>query len=74
LAKALGIGEKAPLVALVDQDGVERRSDQLQGQPLVLFFYPKDDTPGCTMEVCAFARPLQRLQRPRRGGLGRERR
>jgi len=38
----------------MDQNGVERRSDQLQGRPLVLFFYPKDDTPGCTMEVCAF--------------------
>ena len=54
LAKALTTGDRAPLVALVDQDGSERRSDQLQGKPLVLFFYPKDDTPGCTMEVCAF--------------------
>ena len=54
MAKALTTGDRAPLVALVDQDGNERRSDQLQGKPLVLFFYPKDDTPGCTMEVCAF--------------------
>ncbi len=54
MAKALTTGDRAPLVVLNDQDGSELRSDQLQGKPLVLFFYPKDDTPGCTMEVCAF--------------------
>jgi peroxiredoxin Q/BCP len=54
MAPALSVGDRAPLVALRDADGVERRSDQLAGQALVLFFYPKDDTPGCTMEVCAF--------------------
>ena len=51
---ALALGDRAPLVALTDQNGVERRSDQLDGRWLVLFFYPKDDTPGCTAEVCAF--------------------
>ncbi|MFZ9753673.1 MAG: redoxin domain-containing protein, partial [Cyanobium sp.] len=54
MAKALTAGDPAPLIALRDQDGVERRSDQLGGKALVLFFYPKDDTPGCTMEACAF--------------------
>ncbi|MCT0198333.1 peroxiredoxin [Synechococcus sp. CS-1325] len=54
MANAIELGERAPLIALTDQSGVERRSDQLQGQPLVLFFYPKDDTPGCTAEACAF--------------------
>ncbi len=54
MAKALASGDPAPLIALLDQDGVERRSDQLGGRSLVLFFYPKDDTPGCTMEACAF--------------------
>jgi peroxiredoxin Q/BCP len=54
LANPIELGEKAPLIALIDQNGVERRSDQLQGKPLVLFFYPKDDTPGCTAEACAF--------------------
>ena len=47
-------GDRAPLIALTDQNGTERRSDQLDGRALVLFFYPKDDTPGCTMEACAF--------------------
>ncbi|MFM7550509.1 MAG: peroxiredoxin [Cyanobacteriota bacterium] len=51
---ALAVGDRAPLIALPDQSGVERRSDQLAGKALVLFFYPKDDTPGCTAEACAF--------------------
>ena len=54
MANAIALGDRAPLIALTDQNGVERRSDQLQGKPLVLFFYPKDDTPGCTAEACAF--------------------
>jgi len=51
---ALAPGDRAPLIALADADGVERRSDQLAGRILVLFFYPKDETPGCTAEACAF--------------------
>ncbi len=54
MASSLAPGDRAPLIALKDGEGVERRSDQLAGAPLVLFFYPKDDTPGCTMEACAF--------------------
>lgn len=54
MAASLSIGDPAPPIALRDAEGVERRSDQLAGAPLVLFFYPKDDTPGCTMEACAF--------------------
>ena len=50
------------MVALRDQNGTERRSDQLDGQALVLFFYPKDDTPGCTMEACAFRDNYAELQ------------
>jgi len=60
-------GDLAPAIALRDQDGVERRSDQLNGRALVLFFYPKDDTPGCTMEACAFRDSYGELQ-----GLGAE--
>jgi peroxiredoxin Q/BCP len=54
MAPNLGVGDRAPLIALRDAEGVEQRSDQLAGSPLVLFFYPKDDTPGCTAEACAF--------------------
>lgn len=62
LAQALASGDNAPLIALRDQDGIERRSDQLGGKALVLFFYPKDDTPGCTMEACAFRDSYADLQ------------
>lgn len=59
---ALAPGDPAPLIALPDQHGVERRSDQLAGKALVLFFYPKDDTPGCTAEACAFRDSYDDLQ------------
>ena len=58
----LAAGDRAPLIALGDQNGVERRSDQLAGKALVLFFYPKDDTPGCTAEACAFRDSYADLQ------------
>jgi peroxiredoxin Q/BCP len=59
---ALAVGDRAPLIALADQSGTERRSDRLGGRALVLFFYPKDDTPGCTMEACAFRDSFADLQ------------
>ena len=59
---ALAAGDRAPLVALNDQKGEGRRSDQLAGKALVLFFYPKDDTPGCTAEACAFRDSYADLQ------------
>ena len=58
----LAVGDSAPLIALRDQNATERRSDQLDGKALVLFFYPKDDTPGCTMEACAFRDNYAELQ------------
>jgi peroxiredoxin Q/BCP len=62
VAPALAPGDRAPLIALRDAEGIERRSDQLDGRALVLFFYPKDDTPGCTMEACAFRDSYADLQ------------
>jgi peroxiredoxin Q/BCP len=59
---ALLAGDRAPLIALPDGNGIERRSDALGGKPLVLFFYPKDDTPGCTAEACAFRDSYADLQ------------
>ena len=47
---AIAVGDRAPDFRLRDQNGVERALQDLQGRPLVLFFYPKDDTPGCTAE------------------------
>jgi peroxiredoxin Q/BCP len=62
MAAALAAGDRAPLIALPDAEGVERRSDQIGGSSLVLFFYPKDDTPGCTAEACAFRDSYSDLQ------------
>jgi len=45
---------KAPTFSLPDQDGVTRSLSDYAGQWLVLYFYPKDDTPGCTTEACSF--------------------
>jgi peroxiredoxin Q/BCP len=55
-ANATGIaeGDRAPSFVLRDQDGSEVRSDSLRGTPYVLYFYPKDDTPGCTTQACGF--------------------
>lgn len=47
-------GTQAPEFTLQDENGEERKLSDYRGQPLVLFFYPKDDTPGCTTEVCNF--------------------
>jgi peroxiredoxin Q/BCP len=47
-------GQPAPAFELADQDGKTHRLADYHGKPLVLYFYPKDDTPGCTKEACAF--------------------
>jgi peroxiredoxin Q/BCP len=47
-------GTAAPTFALRDADGVEHRLADAAGKWLVLYFYPKDDTPGCTIEACEF--------------------
>lgn len=55
-------GKKAPAFALKDQDGTLHRLSDHAGQPVVLFFYPKDDTPGCTTEACGFRDQLPRFK------------
>jgi peroxiredoxin Q/BCP len=47
-------GQKAPAFTLTADDGRKVRLADLAGSPVVLYFYPKDDTPGCTKEACAF--------------------
>lgn len=48
------IGKKAPDFTLTDQDGNLHKLSDYKGRKLVLYFYPKDDTPGCTKEACSF--------------------
>lgn len=47
-------GSKAPAFTLTADDGTKVRLSEIKGSPVVLYFYPKDDTPGCTREACAF--------------------
>jgi len=47
-------GDKAPDFTSKDQDGNTVKLKDLKGQRVVLYFYPKDDTPGCTKEACSF--------------------
>jgi peroxiredoxin Q/BCP len=47
-------GKKAPAFTLKDQNGKKHTLGEYAGRPVVLYFYPKDDTPGCTAETCAF--------------------
>ena len=51
----LKIGDKAPDFSLSDKDGSTVTLSELFGKKIVLYFYPKDNTPGCTRQACAFA-------------------
>jgi peroxiredoxin Q/BCP len=55
MARGIGVGDKAPDFTLPSQAGEQvRLSDRLGERVVVLYFYPKDETPGCTREACAF--------------------
>jgi len=54
MAKELVVGEKAPTLSLPDQSGDRVSLKDFRGKQVVLYFYPKDDTPGCTTESCDF--------------------
>lgn len=51
----LNIGDKAPEFTLEDKDGKTVYLSDFAGKKVVLYFYPKDNTPGCTRQACAFA-------------------
>lgn len=50
----LNIGDFAPDFELTDQNGTSHRLSDYRGKKVVLYFYPKDNTPGCTKEACSF--------------------
>ena len=50
----LSIGKKAPAFTLHDEKGASVKLSDFAGRWVVLYFYPKDDTPGCTVEACEF--------------------
>ena len=56
-------GAKAPDFTLPTHDGTKLKLSSLRGRPVVLYFYPKDDTPGCTTEACGFRDARAKLAR-----------
>ena len=63
-------GRKAPAFSLPDQEGRTHRRKDYAGRPLILYFYPKDDTPGCTKEACAFRDALPDFKKGKAAVLG----
>ena len=59
---AVAVGDRAPDFELPSNEGETVRLSALHGRPVVLFFYPKDDTPGCTAEACSFRDHLAQFQ------------
>ena len=57
------VGDKAPDFRSIDQKGEEVRLSALKGRQIVLYFYPKDDTPGCTVEACEFRDGYAKLKK-----------
>ena len=64
------VGKPAPKFTLHDEDGAAVRLSDLAGQWVVLYFYPKDDTPGCTVEACEFTSGLAGFAKLRAAVLG----
>lgn len=62
MARALESGDRAPAFRLETDDGAEISSAKLKGRPFVLYFYPKDDTSGCTKEAIAFSQDKKRFE------------
>jgi peroxiredoxin Q/BCP len=56
------VNDKAPAFSLLDQDGVKISLKDFAGKTVVLFFYPKADTPGCTIEACGFRDAYKKIQ------------
>jgi thioredoxin-dependent peroxiredoxin len=63
-------GKKAPAFTLKDQSGQTHRLSDYAGRPVILYFYPKDDTPGCTKETCDFQSSLPRFKPSKAAVLG----
>lgn len=58
----LKVGRKAPKFSLRDKDGERRGLDSFRTEKVVLYFYPKDDTPGCTLEAVEFSKSLAKFK------------
>jgi peroxiredoxin Q/BCP len=70
MADWIAEGAKAPDFSLLTHDGETLKLTSLRGTPVVLYFYPKDDTPGCTREACGFRDAKAQLARHKAVVLG----
>jgi thioredoxin-dependent peroxiredoxin len=66
----LAAGDRAPAFTLPDQDGKKVSLKDFAGRPVVVYFYPRDDTPGCTKEACQFNDNLSAFKRAKVAVLG----
>ena len=58
----LKTGTKAPTLSLPDQNGMMHTLDEYKGKKIILYFYPKDNTPGCTKQACNFGELYPQFQ------------
>ena len=58
----LNIGEKAPNFTLPDKDGNQVSLSDFLGKKVILYFYPKDNTPGCTKQACGFSENIEEFE------------
>lgn len=58
----LEVGTKAPQFTLADKDGNNVSLADFKGKKVILYFYPKDNTPGCTKQACAFAANFEKFK------------
>jgi len=61
--RELQVGDRAPAISLPDDTGNIVNLSELRGKKVVVYFYPKDDTPGCTTEACSFRDGIQELRK-----------
>jgi peroxiredoxin Q/BCP len=59
----LNVGDKAPAFSAKDQDGNTVKLSDLKGKKIALYFYPKDDTPGCTKQACSLRDGMPKLKK-----------
>ena len=62
-AKGLMVGDKAPAFSLKNTEGKTVKLSDFKGKKVVLYFYPKDNTPGCTKEACGFRDDFAQLKK-----------
>ena len=63
MSATIAVGAKAPAFALLNQDRAKTKLSDFKGQWVVLYFYPKDDTPGCTTEACDLTGGIEALEK-----------